>query len=782
MATTDRMTVDGTEYMVIDTGGRAEAFSARADAAANGEIIGAENNSYSALKDTDGWANPAVFFTGRTFEREVSYRFIVDLSPAPAESTYFFIQQEVDGEMTEILNRQMNGLSHLDIRWKPTETMDNIRCIVGSSGYRGACTLNVQSHKTDNVTENTMQVNAVADAQTENVFSILSVARFDIGGNYGTSYNYDTGIVSCRDIITATGDWFLRVDPSYQASITFINSDESTTFIDWFTNNYFIPNGQRFVIRIRQASDGEIADIKDAANKVTIYNTGKTVWHNATDYCDSLEQGKTIRPDGSVVSAGGYYWHLYTFKNPQFKRIMAKVSSTSSDVVEIAFYNDSTIGTNTFDAVHSSLNERGYRATDQLHCVAADVPEDCKTVCVCTRNILNDNTAFSPEIYVDNLLPYEIRANQQRAYAIPMFNDYKYVCHIFAEKIGSGNYLIPCQSMAYIDIAHRLGYRMIELNVHKTATPGVYVCLHGNGGTIGDELVARNGDDISGLRFENITAETFMNDYVYNTTDERFRTRITFLDEALIACKRYNMVPMLGWADYEMLDVAQKYVGNNFVVITYNDYYLQRRIFKGVYNRYGSVGSVAEIDAMCKKIGFPFIYGFDSAATRELSAAQVREIVDTIHDNGCFTGFAGVYESNPTIWKMENAGVDFDATGYGVEYFDSGNLVNLHSNNTFADFYTQGTVTNSILALQNDQYLSSDVNETPFLSKAILQIRFSGTIKLTLGDYVYEEPITSDGVSAVEISTFFVNRKPNFTVQAAGNVRVFECNYWASDC
>ena len=69
-----------------------------------------------------------------------------------------------------------------------------------------------------------------------------------------------------------------------------------------------------------------------------------------------------------------------------------------------------------------------------------------------------------------------------------------YYSHIFIDKIyEDSDVIIPCQSVYDVQIAARLGFKFIEGNVHKTATPGKYIVMHGEGGKLGGQVMYKDG-------------------------------------------------------------------------------------------------------------------------------------------------------------------------------------------------------------------------------------------------------------------------------------------------
>lgn len=739
------------------------------------------NNTKSefTIKYISSWGNVKSFCKGLTLEPQTYYYFNFKFDQAPSGSTYVYLR---NASGTDLNYRQCKDLNDVSFSYKPTSLLQGCHVDIASNSDSGLCKLIITTSDTDKISE----LENVANSYAEEDFLYLSrFSPFKIGSNfYDAYYDYKYAVCS-KNVITAKSDWYIEIDEGYQFRLTIV-SDEGTILrnVDWRKKNYYLKEGENFVVSIMKypLDTSDNADLTYVKH-VKIKNMYNINWFYATKYCNSLVGGKKIDLSGEEVSGSSYY-QVYKYVNPKFKRIKAIISNTSTEILEISMYTTTTPSSTGLMQTYSVYQESPYwGASNQVHTLYADVPEDCKLVCINSRRLLNDDTPFTPGIYVDDLSSMLINEWNQSKFTATILNGYRYICHIFAEKIGTGNFYIPCQSIEYITIAHRLGYKMIELNCHPTATPGKYIVMHGTSGTIGDELVAKDGSDISKLNISDVTYETFLNDYVYNSSEEKYRTHVTFLEDALILCRQYSIIPLLSWGDYDMIDVVRKYVGDNFVLLVYDDYYVQKRIFKGFIQRYSRPWkSVQEINDFYESTDCRIMYGFDDESARTKSTQELLDTISAVHSNGGLIGVAGVYQSVETNQKLKELGIDYNATGYEVESFDVGNKLNLSDNGTYTDFYTGGTLLDGILTLSDGEYLSSRDTGSYFLSKGMLCIRFSGNLILNMGDYIYNINITSDGYKSMEFSTLFINRDLNFTVQSVGESKIYSCVYKASVC
>ena len=746
------------------------------------EILQDETEFYS-ITAVPGWSAGNYFFREKSLQKNVVYYFSADFSPQVSGSAYIFLYN--DATSTEILHRQVQDMTHLDFSYKAEDNYNNVSCYINGESISSKCSLKFYS---SNMNEFDINSNILKGmAEEDGTVSILRYSAFIRGGNYYDNFYDYAYMVSTRDPIVAPKDLFIQIKSGYAASFTRIDDQGNVTQIGWKTVNFYINKGTKFVVRIRKnpLDETDVADIVECVNALQIMDDEFIGWKSIKLDADSLVVGKQVGLDGNLITAGNY-WFLYTIKYPKFKYIRVHASSLTDTTYEIAFFRDTEASSQNIDTQNSVHLDSGWDVTLQTHYTCAIVPDDCKMICISSRNLLNDNTPFDPDLYCDDMDAMMTRNSIQRDFGLQLFNNNKYIYHAFVDQIGSGNFLIPPQSLTDITVAHRLGYKAIELNCHATATAGKYICMHGTSGKIGDELIARDQTDISNVAISSVTYETFRNDYIYNSTDENYQTHVTFLEDALYLCKKLGLTPVISLpeGDFTFLNIVRGIMGDKFVLLVYNSYYLNRLRFKGAYNCYIIDGNstTASIDEMCRNVGAPFLVGISEAYVESASADTLKEYADIVHKHDCLIGSAGVYINAEGNLKLSEIGADFNSTGNEVEYFETGNIVNSYSNGTFEEFDTDGTVDSGALDLSDGEYISSTIRAQRFLSKAILSIRFSGTISVIMGDQIYNLSLTSDGSKAVELSTFFVNASPDFTVYADGAVTVYECNYRASEC
>lgn len=724
--------------------------------------------SYYKVTSQGGWAYTSItpyisLKKGDKVDINVSF------SSAPANSTYIYLKK---GD-TNITNYQCKELSTKQITYTATEDISNFNLVTNSQNFTGtiSVTLTILNKQTQ-VEANRISVNTIG-REKYGYYTLERLSPFVRGGYDYPNFNYNTYQISSRDVMTAPFPMYMRVKSGFHVKALTI-SGSTVTDSGWQTDSLYIPQGASFVMKIERVNPDttETADIETFVDKVLVFRNEDGPWFDIKRYADSLKTGKSINfSTGAEQSANSYYF-LYCFKNPSFHLVKLYSSVYDRSIAEIAFYSTEEISTDSY------LGGANAGSWEQQHYVLAEVPAQCKLVCFVSRNILNDNSTHDIQIYADDSAKYTAENVLYKHDALSLFDDYRYVYHFNANRLGNSE--IPLNSLMDIDMAHRLGFKAYEINARETATPGCYVCMHGNSGKIGTELVARDGTDITNVQINTVTRAQFEENYIYNTPSEQMRTRVTFLDEAIIRCRAYGMVPFISWPGYDGVDYIRKYAGNKFVLIIYDEYYIGRTAFKGAINLYKTLTDTV-FNNIIKSIEKPFVASLTADDISDMTADQKLERIKLCHENNCFIGAAGVYQSESENLELFDLGVDFLASGWEVEDFNNGNVASVQSNGTFTGFNHTGSVSGGVLTLSNGGTIGISP-DNQYIAKGIIKIRFSGTLSFNFGSYIYNETITSDGSKDVILTTAFFRQSPGFQATASGAVSIYDCAYDASAC
>jgi hypothetical protein len=351
-----------------------------------------------------------------------------------------------------------------------------------------------------------------------------------------------------------------------------------------------------------------------------------------------------------------------------------------------------------------------------------------------------------------------------------------YYSHIFIDKIDAdSDVVIPCQSVFDVQIAARLGFRFIEANVHKTATPGKYIVMHGVRGKLGGQVMRLDGSSAEDVVIAETSFEDLMSNFVYRSKYAKYRTHITSLEEFLTECRRNNIAPMIQHVDEQEVEIIKSYMGNNFIM-----YWGYREEFSGPILEYWGYKTAEEILNRCRFMGDGAPYMYCMGNTRDFTDEQLSDICREVHKLGCYIGFAGTYEDRARSEKMLALGMDFSASGCEINEIASGNLCNLAADLSFDDFKTKGKVVDHVLKLSEGQTLRPGVKlGREFLSGGSLHIMFRGKIKVDMGDYIHTE-FVSDGSRSTWISSYFLDQAPTFTITATEPTEILTMTYKAS--
>lgn len=733
--------------------------------AINDEINGRVFN-YS-VDSVSGWVEK-IIVPGISLKKDDFVTIEADFTPAVSSSTYIYLN---NGD-TQISYSQVNGLSSKVITYKATADISQFRVTTNSQSYTGKINVKLTlSSRQTQVEENRITAHELA-VEKPDFFSLQRLSPFIRGGYDYPNFNYNTHQISSRDVMTAPFPLYMRVKSGFHAK-TLTVSGGSATDSGWQTNSLYVPAGTQFVVKIERAvpDTSEVADIDEFLSNLVVYSD-YLHWFDIKKFADDFATGLTINLATGATQSAGSYFFLYSFKNPAFKFIKLDASLYDRDVAAIAFYSSETIG------AESYISGANQGAWVDHNFVYAKVPDGCKMVCVCSRNIYNNNTTHVIGVYADDATKYIESEVFAKLPPLSLFKGYKYTYHFNANNLGSAE--VPLNSLHDIDIAARLGFKAYEINARETATPGYYVCMHGNSGKIGTELVARDGTDISNVQINTVTKQTFEQDYIYNTTVPELQTPVTSLEDAIKRCRKYGMFPFISWPGYQGVKDIPKWAGNDFVIIIYDQYYIGRTAYKGALCLYKTL-SDADFSALMASVEKPFIFNFTKDEVDNLTATQKAARIQACRENNCLIGAAGVYQSAAENMQLLEMGVDYLASGWEVEEFSNGNLLSISN---FDDFTHTGTESGGKLTLSNGGYIEAVPagGADFYLSKAAVKIRFSGTLSFDFGEYITNESITSDGTKDIVLTTAFFKDNPSFKATAAGNVTVYGCVFDASVC
>jgi hypothetical protein len=347
-------------------------------------------------------------------------------------------------------------------------------------------------------------------------------------------------------------------------------------------------------------------------------------------------------------------------------------------------------------------------------------------------------------------------------------------CFIDHNGTAANPITIPHESVYHVNMAARMGFKVMELHIHKT-TDGEYFTGHSSGGNFGYFCKSTDPNvDVQNTNVESVTwnwIETYVR---YNSVIPKYQTRPSKLSEVLVAMKQHSIIPMATIDSIEVKEYIEKYLGQcNYVA------YQSERSIVGdapIMGWHGGVNASA-ILAECRRVGRPYIYGMYNYTS--FTDDELLSIADALHSEG----FHLLTSYNDRNWYRAQAlGFDFNTTERMANRVSVGNKLNLDStfgfdgysivNGQIADvisFSTDGTVTPNA-TLPNGVYLVD------------IELLMSGSITLPpLGEMFTSYTYTSDGSYPIFVTTLVMDSNPIVTIQVSSGSVIQNIFYKVSE-
>ena len=395
-------------------------------------------------------------------------------------------------------------------------------------------------------------------------------------------------------------------------------------------------------------------------------------------------------------------------------------------------------------------------------------------------SVLADVEAFVNAIHIK---PYVIDNATVLANASEVGNWFrfgKYFSHIGVDK--SDNIIIPCQSIADVARSRRLGFKVMELNVRKTSD-NKYVCLHGIQGAFGYQFVDTNGDSVADVMVNSLTLQEIKDTIRYRSIYPKYRTAPFTLQELLYECKRQGIIPLVEYqSSYsDEVEILDSIMGKgNYILSLYNG--VRGKITDAPLASWLTINDADALVNHCNSSGGAYMAGINAtdSAYSSFTDADWTNLIDAVHKAGYPVSFVSGYTGEVLSQRLLGLGFDASGSSWNINEIETGNLCNLFADADFADFNTDGTVSNGTLSLSVGDTIEPSVELSQvFLGGGSLHITFNGTILITMGDYIYAS-FTSDGSKDMWFSTFFEESVPTFNITAEANTEVYDITYKAS--
>lgn len=373
--------------------------------------------------------------------------------------------------------------------------------------------------------------------------------------------------------------------------------------------------------------------------------------------------------DGYIsTSSGGA--KLYIIKRddyPNAKKITAKVCTEQTIFAAIAFYSSDSPATASY-IKEASIQGTSSTNTDTF---VADIPEGCKSIIVLNMSQLQSTY----EIQVDS--PAFLSSEEGKeliAKYLPIFNPFadKDMYYHFNQENEASRTYIPAQSLADIEYAARLGFNMIEANIHA-CSDGVFLCKHGSGGKFGKGIKSNNGTDYSDVLISSISSQEARQQITYDSLMSKYNTPIPTLNEFAETCKKHNLAIKVEYAE-GVLPLLRQYFTDDKIFFTQMQ---SRGDFKGLIEViWNPTMNMTDFEKKCKDLGHPLQVIIQSGYWDNLTTEQIKNIVLFCHERGYTIAVPYLLASQWVTAK--SLGVDVNLSCYAsIPSFAVGNRKNI---------------------------------------------------------------------------------------------------------
>ena len=419
--------------------------------------------------------------------------------------------------------------------------------------------------------------------------------------------------------------------------------------------------------------DAELIDARIGIDGVTYSNLGNAVRGQVNKLKEDINNLKYFNYDMSGGEKGwirhgtGQFAYsdatkCWVFNKNNLTHFKAFLKSDTDVIDGISFFSGTEISESTY--LDSSIAWKGNYQNGAWYDVT--IPEDANLICV-TSGIQN---GFVPKILfltdevlgvTDNKYKNSIELNANKIVelqkSINSKNDTvlygldRYIYHFGMNEVATRTEtppVVPSQSIYDVQYAKKLGYKCIEVNLHKTQD-GKYVVTHGMNGCLGHDFDDLEGNDAYGVVIAETTFETLRNNYRYRSSNENYRVPITSLEEFCAEVKKEGLVLMLQYNDITSLNIARGILGDNNLFM----YNAPRQDYDGPILEYLYYNTKEEILNRCRLVGRPYIYSMDNPSKFDDDILQ--DIVNSLHEEGFYIASAYVGDGK----KYLKMGFDF---------------------------------------------------------------------------------------------------------------------------
>ena len=343
---------------------------------------------------------------------------------------------------------------------------------------------------------------------------------------------------------------------------------------------------------------------------------------------------------------------------------------------------------------------------------------------------------------------------------------------------GDGKRAIPSQTSYDIELASRLGFTSIEVNIHATAD-GNFICMHGSGGNFGSTVLSLDGSDISATSIGTKTLQWIKNNVRFKSYYEKYKVAPLSLEEFCSSCRSNGIGILAGTDNINAINTCVRMLGTDNVML-YNARADRRSIFKGMMFVWDNSTSttIDNILTTARSYGLPFMYGLGPSLLSALVANnQLSELCSKMHAEGFTLASTAVYDTDENTLNAFQQGVDFSASGHQVNNFEPNYFI--HSLDSTGISGT-AAINDGMSNMTAGQTIICGKEEI-ITGKAILNIRYNGTLAFHFGS-VGNRTLTSDGSKDVVLSDYFFKKSSKLVITAQTDATISNMVYKTSIC
>lgn len=467
--------------------------------------------------------------------------------------------------------------------------------------------------------------------------------------------------------------------------------------------------------------------------------------------------GNTTRDaaDVGILNRTGDYYNLSITDTARFGNVTefwswAQAQKTNGTPVKFAFAMDAKEFQLDTHSVSLASGSNTFTAADGLTVqIEASILDLAKKV-----NPFIDNTPFA--------------LNKVRG---------KYISHIGVYQ--NNDIIVPCQSIADVMRAKRLGFNAMELNARKTSD-GEYICVHGSNGAFGTQFTDTNGDSVSDVLVSSMTLQEIKAGIRFKSEYAKYRTAPFTLQEMLYECKKQGIIPLVEWQKTytDEIGIIDGIMGRaNYMIGSYT-YDREAIGSEAPMYSYLTNNTAASIISKADKSGGAYVVGLNVTHSNfsSFTESDWKEIVNAVHSAGYMLAYA--YAGEPLNQLLLNCGFDVINSSGNTNEVENANAVDITDSPTFAGLTTTGTVANGVLTLANGNTVApAETINTAELARSSLHITFDGEITLVMGHISHN--FTSDGITDNWFSTYYEESAPTFLITSVGETVIKSLSFKA---